>query len=325
MLISYTIKLTVLNNITNSSVIFNKNFESEITTINDNVLYDNYHVLHSNIYVLDLFAQEVKDYCEAEQITSDDVIIDEDESTTLTENVEVFFENPVDINAFTLKPDIKCYIYPKEPPLPVPNLHGTSYDSNTIVWTWPDDEQYAHYLISEPVDFTSEEDKTKIIATIPIGVNHYVETGLEPNTAYSRRLINYTDTQTSLPSGEVTVTTETVNPQISLDKYYIEREHDWTITDNEREVVKENLTAFKSGIGDFNDLKVYKQMDKDFYEKFKAYFILTGKYTQREKRYDQVGFNYKICLEAKETIEEQEGEVTFKLDAYPWQEMYKSE
>ena len=325
MLISYTIKLTVLNNITNSSVIFNKNFESEITTINDNVLYDNYHVLHSNIYVLDLFAQEVKDYCEAEQITSDDVIIDEYEITTLTENVEVFFENPVDINAFTLKPDIKCYIYPKEPPLPVPNLHGTSYDSNTIVWTWPDDEQYAHYLISEPIDFTSEEDKTKIIATIPIGANHYVETGLEPNTAYSRRLINYTDTQTSLPSGEVTVTTETVNPQISLDKYYIEREHDWTITDNEREIVKENLTAFKSGIGDFNDLKVYKQMDKDFYEKFKAYFILTGKYTQREKRYDQVGFNYKICLEAKETIEEQEGEVTFKLDAYPWQEMYKSE
>ena len=325
MLISYTIKLTVLNNITNSSVIFNKNFESEITTINDNVLYDNYHVLHSNIYVLDLFAQEVKDYCEAEQITSDDVIIDEYEITTLTENVEVFFENPVNINAFTLKPDIKCYIYPKEPPLPVPNLHGTSYDSNTIVWTWPDDEQYAHYLISEPVDFTSEEDKTKIIATIPIGANHYVETGLEPNTAYSRRLINYTDTQTSLPSGEVTVTTETVNPQISLDKYYIEREHDWTITDDEREIVKENLTAFKSGIGDFNDLKVYKQMDKDFYEKFKAYFILTGKYTQREKRYDQVGFNYKICLEAKETIEEQEGEVTFKLDAYPWQEMYKSE
>lgn len=325
MLISYTIKLTVLNNITNSSVIFNKNFESEITTINDNVLYDNYHVLHSNIYVLDLFAQEVKDYCEAEQITSDDVIIDEYEITTLTENVEVFFENPVDINAFTLKPDIKCYIYPKEPPLPVPNLHGTSYDSNTIVWTWPDDEQYAHYLISEPVDFTSEEDKTKIIATIPIGANHYVETGLEPNTAYSRRLINYTDTQTSLPSGEVTVTTETVNPQISLDKYYIEREHDWTITDDEREIVKENLTAFKSGIGDFNDLKVYKQMDKDFYEKFKGYFTLTGKYTQREKRYDQVGFNYKICLEAKETIEEQEGKVTFKLDAYPWQEMYKTE
>lgn len=326
MLISYTVKLTVLNNITNSSVIFNKNFESEITVINDNVLYDNYHILHNSVYVLDLFSQEVKDYCEAEQIIfDDDITIDEYEITTLTENVEVFFENSIDVNSFTLKPDIKCYIYPKEPPLPVPNLHGTAYDSNTIIWTWPDDEQYAHYLISEPVDFNSEDDKTKIIATIPIGANHYIETGLEPNTAYSRRLVNYTDTQTSLPSGEVTVTTETVNPQISLDKYFIEREHDWSITDSEREVIQENLTAFKSGIGDFNDLKVYKQMDKDFYEKFKAYFILTGKYIQREKRYDQVGFNYKICLEAKETIEEQEGEVTFKLDAYPWQEIYKTE
>ena len=325
MLISYTVKLTVLNNITNSSVIFNKNFESEITASNDNVLYDNYHVLHNSIYVLDLFSQEVKDYCEVEEITSDDIVIDEYEITTLTENIEVFFENPVDVNAFTLKPDIKCYIYPKEPPLQIPTLQGTSYDSNTIIWTWPEDEQYAHYLVSEPVDFNSEDDKTKIIATIPIGAKHYIETGLEPNTAYSRRLINYTDTQTSLPSAEITVTTETVNPQISLDKYYIEREHDWSITDSEREVVKENLVAFKSGIGDFNDLKVYKQMDKDFYEKFKAYFTLTGKYTQREKRYEQVGFNYKVCLEAKETIEEQEGEVTFKLDAYPWQEMYKTE
>ena len=326
MLISYTVKLTVLNNITNDSIIFNKNFESEITVINDNVLYDNYHILHNSVYVLDLFSQEVKDYCEAEQIIfDDDITIDEYEITTLTENVEVFFENSIDVNSFTLKPDIKCYIYPKEPPLPVPNLHGTAYDSNTIIWTWPDDEQYAHYLISEPVDFNSEDDKTKIIATIPIGANHYIETGLEPNTAYSRRLVNYTDTQTSLPSGEVTVTTETVNPQISLDKYFIEREHDWSITDSEREVIQENLIAFKSGIGDFNDLKVYKQMDKDFYEKFKAYFILTGKYIQREKRYDQVGFNYKICLEAKETIEEQEGEVTFKLDAYPWQEIYKTE
>lgn len=325
MLISYTVKLTVFNNITNSSVIFNKNFESEITA-NDNVLYDNYHVLHSSIYVLDLFLQEVEDYCEAEQITTNNIVIDEYEIVTLTENVEVFFENPVDINAFTLTPDIKCYVYPKEQPLPVPTLHGKAYDSNTIVWTWDEsDEQYAHYLIYEIDDYESEDDKVKIVATIPMGAKYYIETGLEPNTAYTRQLINYTDTQTSLPSAEVTSVTETVNPQISLDKYFIEREHDWSITDAEREVVKENLTAFKSGIGDLNDLKVYKQMDKDFYEKFKAYFTLTGEYTQREKRYNQVGFNYKICLEAKETITEQEGEVTFKLDAYPWQEMYRSE
>ena len=348
MLISYIVKLTILNSITNDSIIFNKNFESEIATTDESILYDNYHVLHSNIYILDLFFQEIKDYCEAEQITFDDIVIDEYEIVTLTDNVEVFFENPVDINAFTLKPDIRCYVYPKEPPLTVPTLYGSSYDSNTIIWTWPEDEQYAHYLISEPVDFSSEKDKTKIIAIIPVGAKHYIESGLEPNTAYSRRLINYTDTQTSLPSNEITVTTETVNPQISIDKYNIVREHDWSITDSEREIIKENLTAFKSGIGDFNDLKVYKQVGSnsgngfsgnysgnydlnnndfnvDFYEKFKAYFTLTGKYTQREKRYEQVGFNYKVCLEAKETIEEQEGEITFKLDVYPWQEIYKTE
>lgn len=324
MLISYTVKLTVLNNITNTSVIFNKNFESEITAT-DNVLYDNYHILHSEVYVLDLFSQEVKDYCDSNEILMDNVVIDEYEIATITDRIEVYFENPVDVNSFTLKPDIKCYVYPKEDPLPVPELKGVAYDSTTIIWSWPEDEQYAHYLFSEPIDMTLESDKAKIIATLPIGAKTYIETGLEPNTPYSRRLINFTDTQTSQMSGEITVTTETVNPKISLDKYFIERQHDWDITDKERETITENLDAFKSGIGDFNDLKVYKQMDKDFYEKFKGYFTLTGKYTQREKRYDQVGFNYKICLEAKETIEEQEGEVTFKLDAYPWQEMYKTE
>lgn len=324
MLILYTVKLTIINNIINASIIFNKNFESEVTAADD-ILYDNYHILNSSVYVLDLFKSEIEDYCLSEGISTSDIVIDEYEIATVTENVEVFFENAIDINAFTLTPDIKCYVYPKEAPLSVPTLYGKAYDSTTIIWTWPDDMEYAHYLISEPVDFSTGKESTSVIAELPIGSSHYVETGLEPNTAYSRRLVNYTDTQTSMPSGEVTATTETVNPKVSLDKYFIEREQDWSITDSEREVIKEKLPAFHSGVGDFNDLKVYKQMDTDFYEKFKAYFTVTGKYTQRERRYEQVGFNYKICLEAKETIEEQEGEVTFKLDAYPWQEIYKTE
>lgn len=324
MLISYIVKLTITNNITGDSVIFNKDFESTIT-VNNDALYDNYHVLHSSVYVLDLFPQEISDYCNSANITTDNITIEEYEIATITDNVEVFFENPVDINTFTLTPEIKCYVYPQEPPLPVPNLLATVYDSTTIVWSWSEeDKQYAHYLIEVPAE-DAEDINTRIIATIPINAEHYIETGLEPNTAYTRQLINFTNTQTSLPSEQLTMTTETVDPKVSVTNYNVEREHDWTITDEEREIIKENLAAFKSGIGDFDDLKVYKQMDKDFYEKFKAYFTLTGEYTQREKRYNQVGFNYKICLEAKETITEQEGEVTFKLDAYPWQEMYRSE
>lgn len=318
MLVLYNIKVTVINTITNTLITFNKNFESNIEVEPVN-LNNNYHILHHAMYVLDLFKEEVNDYCVVEDITSDLIEIDEYEIVSLTERADVFFENPNNTNVFTLNPQIKCYIYPAENPLSVPELIGTAYDSTTIIWTWPKDMEYAHYLIEEPIDITNEDHVNKIITQLPIGKSSYIETGLTPNTVYSRRLINYTDTQTSLPSPQVSVTTETVTPSLSVENYTVERDYDFTVTDEEKEIIEENLEAFHSGVGDYNDLKVYKQMDSDFYEKFKAYVELTGKRTEREKRYDQVGFNYKICLEATETINEQEGEVTFKVDAYPKQ------
>ena len=326
MSITYAVKITIVNTITNEYVTFIKNFTSDINVDNDKLLYDNNHILNDAIYVLDLFPQEISDYCEVKEITTAHIEIDEYEISTITERAEVYFENPDDPNVFTLKPCIKCYIYPKEDELKVPTLIGEAVDSNTIIWTWPDDENYMHYLVTEPLDVNENIDTSKkIIATIPIGATQYIETGLEPNTPYTRRLINYTATQTSLPSGPTTITTETVNPTYSLSEYFINREQDWTITDKEREFIQENLEAFHSGVGDLLDCKVYKQSDTDFYEKFKGYFVLSGTYTKREKRYEQVNFRYKLLLDAVETIEEQEGYVDFKLDVYPWQEIYCKE
>ena len=323
MLVQYTVKVTIINNINDEVITFNKAYGVEIE--GDNI-YDNYHILLNNIYVLDLFKDEVKEYCETEYISEDDIIIDEYEIYTETEGVDVFFENPDNPQEFTLTPNIKCYISPLEKPVPIATLSGVAYDSNTIIWSWSEEDcEYNHYLISEPMNPENEEDKQYIVATISAGEKRYIETNLEPDTAYSRRLINFSETQTALYSSEVTVTTECVNIESNITDFQEEKEYDFTITDKERELIEENLPAFKSGVGDLNDLKVYKQMDKDFYEKFKAYYVIKGKYFVKEKRYDQVGFNYKVCLEGTQTINEQEGEVTFKLDAYPWQELYKSE
>lgn len=326
MSITYTVKITIVNTITNKYVSFAKNFTSDIIVDTDKLLYDNNHILHDTAYVLDLFPQEIADYCDAEEITTANIEIDEYEINTITERAEVYFENPDDPNVFTLNPCIKCYVYPKEEELKVPTLIGEAVDSNTIIWTWPGDETYMHYLVTEPLDVNEDVNTSeKIIATIPIGATQYIEAGLEPNTPYTRRLINYTATQTSLPSGPTTITTETVNPTYSLSEYFINREQDWTITDKEREFVQENLEAFHSGVGDLLDCKVYKQSESDFYEKFKGYFVLSGTYTKREKRYEQVNFRYKLLLDAMETIEEMEGYVDFKLDVYPWQEVYRTE
>lgn len=317
MIIQYDIVVTILNIIDNSTSKFKKTFDSEIKAATDALLYNNYHILSEGVYILDMFEDEVDAYCKSMGIERSSIEVDEFEIVSLSNNSEVFFESDSEDNSLSLKPTIKCYVHPKNAVLQEPTLIGTAYDSTTIIWTWPNDEQYAHYLVEEAINPENENDKGKIIAQLPIGATSYTETGLEPDTPYTRRLINYTDEQTSTPSASVTVMTETVEASQSLEEYSIPKNYDFTTQDSEREIIEENLEAFHSGIGDNNDLKVYKQMDADFYQKFKAYFEITGRRFQREKRYDQVGFNYKICLEATEEVREQEGEVTFEVDVYP--------
>ena len=320
MTIQYDIVVTIINLVNNQTQKFTKTFGYDITAATDALLYNNYHVISSGVYILDIFADEVAGYCATNSIQPSSVEVDEFEIVSLTDRVDVFFEAPDSAdNSLSLRPQIKAYVYPKHDELKIPNLVGVAYDETTIVWTWPEDEDYAHYLVEdvEPDDPTKEESSQRVIAQLPIGINNFIESNLQPNTAYTRRLINYTSEQTSVPSSPVTVRTETVTPVQSLETYSIPKNYDFTTTDLEREQVSENMEAFHAGVGDFNDLKVYKQMDADFYQKFKAYFEMSGRRFQREKRYEQIGFNYKLCLEATEEIEEQEGEVTFDVEAFP--------
>lgn len=320
MTIQYDIVVTIINLVNNQTKKFTKTFEHDITATTDTLLYNNYHVISNDVYVLDIFSDEVTEYCKQCSIQLSSIEVDEFEIVSPTDKVDVFFESSDDTdNSLSLRPSIKAYVHPKYDELKAPNLIGVAYDETTIIWTWPDDEEYAHYLVEdiEPDDPTKEESSQRIVAQLPIGAKNYIESNLSPDTAYTRRLVNYTSEQTSVPSSSVTVRTETVTPVQSLESYSIKKNYDFTTTDLEREQVSENLEAFHSGVGDFNDLKVYKQMDADFYQKFKAYFELSGRRFQREKRYEQIGFNYKLCLEAVEEIEEQEGEVTFDVEAYP--------
>lgn len=313
MVIKYEIIVTIINLVDSNTSKFSKEFETEL--LDSPTLYNNTHILFNHVNILSLFEEEIQSYLSALEIERSSIDVEEFEVASLTDGVNVFFEDSEE-NVIPLSPSLKCYIGSKNEPLKTPKLIGIAYDSTTIIWSWPEDEDYAHYLIDETYD-TVTGAITSTIAQIPIGQKTYVETGLEPDTVYTRRLVNYDQSQTSMPSNSVSVRTETVQLDKKLSEYNIARNYDFTVLDSEREIIKDNLEAFHSGIGDFNDLKVYKQMDADFYQKFKAYFEITGKRTEREKRYSQVGFNYKICLEADEEVEEQEGEVTFDINVYP--------
>lgn len=317
MVIQYDVVLSVINLTDDSTKRFAKTLEATIDVASDVLLYNNHHIIASNVYLLDMFKEEVKEYCTEQGILESSLQIDEFEMVSLTERTDVYFEFETEANEMSMKPTIKCYIYPKNDQLQIPTLVGTAYDSSTIIWTWPEDEQFAHYLVTDAINPHDKKHKDKIIAQLPIGTTSYTETNLMPDTVYTRRLINYTDEQTSLPSAPVSVQTETVTPVYSLEEYNVPRNYDFTTDDSERFQDKERFKAFHSGIGDFSDLKVYKQMDSDFYEKFKAYFEISGRRIERERRYEQVGFHYKICMEGMETIEEQEGETTFDVNVYP--------
>lgn len=315
MTISYQILVTIVNLTNNKTKTFSKTFTKDIVGLEDNKLYNNYHTLEENVNIFGLFKQEIDAYCKAEDITANQIDIDEFNISCDSDKYEMLFEpGDDDDDQISLTPNIVCYIKPKYDDLSVPTLTGQAYDDTTIIWSWSNDG-LAHYLVTEPLE--SKEESDKIIAELPIGTNTYTETGLEPNTAYTRRLISFNAESMSAPSHSFTVQTEVAPIDISLDQYQIEKNYDYTSDDNNREIINENLEAFHSGVGDGNDLKVYKQMDSDFYQKYKAYIKLRGERTQKEKRYDSVGFSYKVCLESTETVEEQKGEVTFDIDAYP--------
>lgn len=321
MIISYEIILTIVNLTNNSKETFHKDFEYELPqNLSDEQLYNAHHIISNNVQMFTLFKTEINNYCKEHSISINNIDIDEFNINSKTDIADVYFESE-DESTISLEPTLKCYVHPKFKKLDMPKLIGEAYDDTTIIWSW-DDDGLAHYLLSMPVELSdkTDEDIAKdeyIIAQLPIGTNIYTELNLEPDTAYTRRLVSYDADRTSEFSLPVTIQTSKSPIDISVESYEIPKNYDFTADDSEREIIDEKLEAFHSGVGDFNDLKVYKQMDSDFYQKFKAYIQLRGERTQLEKRYDTVGFNYKVCLETTETVEEQKGEVTFDIEAYP--------
>lgn len=315
--IKYSITVKFLNMRSDTVVPFHKEFTEELSAI-ESRLYDNDHVLIERLYLLEVFKAEIDAYLNAISGTVNDIEIEEYEVVSLTDKVDVYFEAPEDEEVISLTPQLRAFVHPKNDGLPVPVLTGEVYDSRTIFWHIPDDG-FSHYLIEEPLE-SYEPGDSRVIAELAIGKILYVETNLEPDTQYVRRIVSFTADQTSDPSRPVSLKTDTADVNLPVSRHAPLREYYFETDDSQKEI-HERLDAFQSGIGDFNDLKVYKQMDSEFYEEFKAYLEVSGRRYQKENRYEQVGFNYKICLEAMERIEEQEGEVTFDIETYPREEI----
>ena len=59
-----------------------------------------------------MFKSEVEEYCTEEGIEESSLQIDEFEMVSLTERVDIYFEFDSEANEISMKPTIKCYIFP---------------------------------------------------------------------------------------------------------------------------------------------------------------------------------------------------------------------
>ena len=100
-------KVTIVNLLNNGTTTFHKVFQHNLD-VENYLLYDNIHIISNDVYILNLFSDEILAYCQAENIDSSTVEIDEYEVESMTDRIDIYFETNGDPDVFSLHPALKC-------------------------------------------------------------------------------------------------------------------------------------------------------------------------------------------------------------------------
>ena len=290
--IDYSIQITLNDTIYSNEFTLTKDFSYTIESEN-NTLYGNYYTI-SKKYILDYFKEEIKEYLSKSDrdydLMSNGLEIVSFELSTKTEGVDVYFESSDD-SQYNFSPSIMAYVFKDDIKLQTPTLYCELLSANTIKWYFEDDG-FAHYLYDE---------NNKLIYNLGIGINYYIESDLKYETTYYRKIVAYNSEYTSKESNLAKITTEKENYDMTLTKF----EDSQLSTKYPLQKItepNEKLKAFHSGIGDFNDCKIKKNLSEqinllvpltvnvnmktfkvtDFYEKVNFAFRETMKYNYIE-------------------------------------------
>lgn len=278
--------------------------------IDDNDIYKLFNTVYyiDTINMLDLAYTLSEDYMVKNSLTPKDIDIEEYTISSDTSNVELYFENNENNNEYTLTPSIMAKIMPNSITYEKPLLYAELIDNYSIKWSvnHVDSLKYKHILLDE---------NDEVIANIAINEDSYTEFGLTPDTVYARKVIKSNENGMSQASDLIHMKTNPLIIETDLHQYKEESNIEYLQVDNE--VIKENLKAFQSGIGDGNDLLTEKQTDINFNENCNLYLSVFGYYKETIKKYRQISFNYRIKATATRTVKEREGFLKFHAYAYP--------
>lgn len=185
-----------------------------------------------------------------------------------------------------------------------PTLRGIALDSTTIRWYWAN-EGNSHSLYDE---------NGNILFQLATNISRYDETNLKPNTSYTRKLKAFDENGESEFSTQVTVTTkEEVSENNLIEPFKDDFKNTFNVLDST--VIKDNLKAFISGVGDRYDLKIFKQDINDYNNSFNLIGKVYGKYFKNITSFQKTTFNYRVKAIGKYQKKTCQGFVKLKLKA----------
>lgn len=230
--------------------------------------------------IANYFSRDIKRYCEKQNVSLEDVVIDGYEVKSKTKNIDVYFKSE-DIDSFSMEPRIIARsLDVKEKPV----LMCEQIDNNTVKWFWSFSEK-AHYLTDA---------KDNVIAHTPLGVDYYIESGLKPGETYRRFLTAYDANELSLKSSECSITLIEDKKVSIYKKFEVEKRREDIITLNTE--YSSRLRAFQSGVGDGNDCKIFKPDDTSYAKRFKLINKIYGVRASREIKHHTIKFGYRFKM-----------------------------
>lgn len=276
MLIKFKLKLIIQNLVNGeiydfSKIVTRKNVDLEVGVPREIEKKD----------ITTYFKYNISKYCENNNITEEQLLVDGYEVESRTEYVHVYFKTE-DMQTFTLSPSIMAYR--KEVTNIVP-LNCEQIDNTTVKWFWDHHDEYAYILI---------DDKNNTISHLPVNVNYFLETNLKPGETYTRRLLSYDGTDFNSESLECSITLiENKKPAI-FQKFTVEK-RDESITPLDTNYA-DRLDAFASGVGDNLDCKLFKPDDITYSKKFKLLNKIYGVRASKEVKHHTIKFFYRYKM-----------------------------
>lgn len=244
--------------------------------------------------------EDINKYCQDKGLKHSDLVVDGYEIEHDNLSLDIYF-TVEDMNIFSLEPSVMII---KNSNKVTPILEAEQIDERTIRWTWNwgDNEEYTSVL----TDFVTG----LVISHTPIGVNYFIESGLNQNEVVTRVL--------TVKKGDVEVSSIPISMNVFEDTRPAEfrryknpkRNDDYKLNDL---IVATRLKAFQSGVGDNEDCKIFKPNETKYAKRFKLMNKIYGVRASSQVRYNTVKFFYRYMLKGKVNYKGYDG--SFKVKA----------